>query len=256
LVLSEETSQYKTQVDYYKNAVIIAGCGNMGQLTDVSFSHGKKINVAVHPIDETIKENEELKQYANQQTENAEKTLKKIVGNVGSFHKDCDPTGNIVTDAYRWYYKTEVAIINGGGLRSKLPENEITLRDIFAVLPFENEVIPVKITGEELQRMIEEISTRIPPQVSGMSYEITNAKPKTIGQIKINGKPIKQEQLYTVAVPDFVILGGNGITPTSKEKWISTKMPYEIDSEILQQYLQYHKNITAPVCDRITLIEK
>ncbi len=59
---------------------------------------------------------------------------------------------NLVTDSWLWYYpNADLAISNLGGFRDEIPPGEITLADIVAVLPFENTLIEVELTGAQVQ---------------------------------------------------------------------------------------------------------
>jgi 2',3'-cyclic-nucleotide 2'-phosphodiesterase (5'-nucleotidase family) len=49
----------------------------------------------------------------------------------------------------------DVAIVNGGGLRrSAIGEGELRVRDIFELLPFENALVTLELTGEQLSTLL------------------------------------------------------------------------------------------------------
>ena len=56
--------------------------------------------------------------------------------------------------------KPDASYVNYGGLRASLPQGEITVGNIFELMPFENELVLIKITGESIQKMADRIAGR------------------------------------------------------------------------------------------------
>ncbi len=105
---------------------------------------------------------------------------------------------NMVTDAWLAAYPAaDVALANRGGFRQDIPAGEITLSTIVGVLPFNNVLIDVELTGAQLIENIECCS----PVVGGMT---------TIGGYALaDGTPIDREATYHVLVNDFMYAGGD-----------------------------------------------
>ena len=147
--------------------------------------------------------------------------------------------GNFTTDAMRKKYGTDFAYINGGGIRDKFPAAtylpadktynrpgadkvapfDVTLGDALAVYPFGNTVGISVITGENLWKALENGVSNWPgdgrfPQVSGLKFTFDTSK--AVGSriqsvTKSDGTAIaKDGKEYTIAVPDFMIYGGDG----------------------------------------------
>lgn len=157
--------------------------------------------------------------------------------------------GNLVADAMRVTYGTQVAIMNGGGLRSPLPSSyapantalrrqtaaggpfqqgppfDIVLGDIYTLLPFGNIVVTKSVTGSTLWAALENGVSRWPasdgrfPQVSGMRYTFDPRLPagSRITSLELNTgggftSIPKDGTLYTLAINDFMNQGGDGYT--------------------------------------------
>jgi len=131
--------------------------------------------------------------------------------------------GNLVADAMRVTSKSDVAIMNGGGIRAGRvypPGTKITRRDVLAEMPFGNRVVTVTITGAALKRAIENGLAQLPnaggrfPQVSGMTVAATLSRPggERVTAIRVGGAPLDETRLYTVATNDFLARGGDGYT--------------------------------------------
>lgn len=113
-------------------------------------------------------------------------------------------------------FKPDAAYVNYGGIRASLPEGEITVGHIFELMPFENEIVLVKITGESIRLMADRIAARGGEGVAGMTIGIRDNK---AGTITIGGKPVENEVSYWLATNDYVASGGDQMSmlATSKE---------------------------------------
>jgi 2',3'-cyclic-nucleotide 2'-phosphodiesterase (5'-nucleotidase family) len=131
--------------------------------------------------------------------------------------------GNLIADAMRASTKADVAITNGGGIRGgKLypPGSTITRRDVLAELPFGNRIAVLESTGADIKAAIENGLSRAPspaggfPQVSGLKIEADIGRPpgKRVVSILVDGKPLDEKKVYTVATNDFMSRGGDGYT--------------------------------------------
>ncbi len=129
--------------------------------------------------------------------------------------------GDIIADAMRAQTDADVAVMNGGSIRSGAvyaAGNEITRKDILAELPFDNRVVRLNLTGAELRAALENGFSGLPapagrfPQVSGMQIEVDASRPvgSRMVSIKIDGKPLDDAKVYSVATNDFMARGGDG----------------------------------------------
>ncbi len=100
------------------------------------------------------------------------------------------------------YPNADVAITNLGGMRDALPAGPITIGDIIGVMPFDNVLIDVKLTGAQLQEVISQQEGRA--AVGGMHRQglrwILNR----------TGEPLQDDAIYHVLVNDFMYAGGDG----------------------------------------------
>jgi 2',3'-cyclic-nucleotide 2'-phosphodiesterase (5'-nucleotidase family) len=131
--------------------------------------------------------------------------------------------GNFIADALRLQNNAEIAIINGGGIRANKqykPGDKLTRRDILAELPFGNKSVVTRVTGKavwaSLENGVSQVEQRAGrfPQISGIKATVDyNAPPGArITAIEVDGKPIDETRVYTVATNDFMVRGGDGYT--------------------------------------------
>jgi 2',3'-cyclic-nucleotide 2'-phosphodiesterase (5'-nucleotidase family) len=105
---------------------------------------------------------------------------------------------NLVTDAWLAAYPADIAMTNPGGFRQSLPAGEITLADVVGVLPFDNTLVDVTLTGAQVIASYEHGH----PAIAGMTAR---------GGYKLaDGTPIDREAIYHVLVNDFMYAGGDG----------------------------------------------
>lgn len=137
--------------------------------------------------------------------------------------------GNLVTDAVRARMKTDVALMNGGGMRGNRlykPGTVLTRKDILGEMPFDNTLMVLRISGSQLRAALEHGVARVGeqsgqfPQVSGLSMVYAPKRPagKRVLSVKIGGKPLDPKSLYTLATNDFLADGGDGYTMLARAK--------------------------------------
>jgi 5'-nucleotidase / UDP-sugar diphosphatase len=128
--------------------------------------------------------------------------------------------GDLIADAMRWSAQTDVAVTNGGGIRSDKiysPGSTITRRDILAELPFGNRLVTLGMSGAALKAAIENGLSQLPnpsgrfPQVAGLEIEADVGRPagNRILSIKVGGAPLDMNKTYSVATNDFMARGGD-----------------------------------------------
>jgi 2',3'-cyclic-nucleotide 2'-phosphodiesterase/3'-nucleotidase len=121
--------------------------------------------------------------------------------------------GNLVTDAIRSEMKLDVVFQNSGGLRADLPSGVITRGMIYEVMPFDNTVVTMKLSGREVRQALEEglRSGRV-SQVSGIRYAYDLDAPpmhRVVDVTLADGKPLDPDRDYAAAVNNFMAQGGD-----------------------------------------------
>ncbi len=126
--------------------------------------------------------------------------------------------GNMVADLVRETTGAQVAIINGGSLRTGLPAGEITARQVYAVLPFDSYLVAVKMNGRQLLETLEHGVSTVEreegrfPQVSGLRFSFRADRPAghRVMTATVNGQAIEPTKEYTVGTIDYMAAGGDG----------------------------------------------
>ena len=122
--------------------------------------------------------------------------------------------GNFVADAYRAAADADVGLQNGGGIREGPPlHGEVTLADLVSVLPFEEPVVVVELTGRELLETFSEadgaeLDFGEPhwwhAHLSGASLRWDEESGELVEAL-VDGEPIDPDRRYTVATAEYLL---------------------------------------------------
>lgn len=100
----------------------------------------------------------------------------------------------------------DVAVVNVKGLRSGLPQGRITVANIFQLMPFENEVVLVELTGDAMLQLFRHMAAMGGDGVGGATFVIRD------GQVEnplIGGVSVDPSRNYCVATSDYLANGGD-----------------------------------------------
>ncbi|WP_235846913.1 5'-nucleotidase C-terminal domain-containing protein [Neobacillus soli] len=181
--------------------------------------------------------------------------------------------GNFITDgmlakAQSINPDTLISVQNGGGIRVTLPAGNITVADVFKVLPFGNTLGIMDLKGSEIKEALEYSVKDAPAtafggflHVSGMKFTYDSSKPagQKIQTIEVKGKDGSYTALdltkhYFVATNVFTAKGGDGFTMFEKAyKEGRVSEPGYVDWEMFNDYIaaQPNKTVNAQVEGRI-----
>jgi 2',3'-cyclic-nucleotide 2'-phosphodiesterase (5'-nucleotidase family) len=97
-------------------------------------------------------------------------------------------------------------VLNNGGLRTSLPQGEITRKKIFELMPFENEIVVLTLTPENTQELINYIARSGGVPVAGIKIGIQKNEAVNIF---VNGKPFDKNKNYKIVTSDYLAEGGD-----------------------------------------------
>ncbi|NLU38463.1 MAG: hypothetical protein GXX78_06180 [Bacteroidales bacterium] len=129
------------------------------------------------------------------------------------------PLSNFISDLLLAWGKTftktnqptisiDFSLVNIGGLRTSLPQGEIQVRNIFELLPFENELVFVQLKGNQVNILLDHLASRDGEGVSGTTFGIKKGKAV---EVTVGGNPVDNNKLYWVLTNDYVANGGDGM---------------------------------------------
>ncbi|MGA2668718.1 MAG: bifunctional UDP-sugar hydrolase/5'-nucleotidase [Ignavibacteria bacterium] len=198
------------------------------------------------------------------------KDMLKVIGELksdwkASYSKESN-LGQFEADMFRERTGTDIAFINGGGLRKSLANGDITVSDIWEINPFGNDIETFSVSGSMLEQMlINHIRLKMIEQeqqgageildVSGMTYTFNSKKIEedslnTEISITFSGQPLDRNKMYSIATNSFVtsqFVNFFGEFP-AKPEFKTTGL---IDRDIIIDAVKMLKTIDSPLEKRI-----
>lgn len=120
--------------------------------------------------------------------------------------------GNFVCDALAFAASKEfkdlnpaIVIVNRGGLRANLPEGDIKVVNIFELMPFDNEMVILRISGEKLLEFISLFEDK-KHFFSGLKVTLKDNK---VTELLAENAPIERSGMYTLVTSDYLYNGGD-----------------------------------------------
>jgi len=126
------------------------------------------------------------------------------------------PLGCWVTDVMRESSKADIALQNGGGLRTGLAAGPITSGNLYEVMPFDNTLYLLDMTGAQIKAALEYgiyNKTFGMLQFSGLRVKYDQSLPEGHRVVSVclnDGSALVSEKIYRVATNDFLVAGGDG----------------------------------------------
>ncbi len=116
--------------------------------------------------------------------------------------------------------KVDAAILNIGGIRNNISEGDILVRNIFEVMPFENEMVIVKMKGEDIQGIFDyyEKHQKNNP-VAQLNIIVKDGK---LIEGLINGERPQTGKTYYIATSDYLAMGGDSMYFFEKGETVKT----------------------------------
>jgi 5'-nucleotidase/UDP-sugar diphosphatase len=174
--------------------------------------------------------------------------------------------GNLISDAMLEKTRAagaQLALMNGGSIRTTIDAGQITLGELIEVQPFGNTITLVTITGAQLWAALENGVSQLETvagrfaQVAGIRYSFDAAKPvgsRVTGVEIADGQsyaPIKPDATYRVVTNNFMLTGGDGysVLQAGANK-LDTGF---IDVDVTAEYVRAHSPISPAVQGRILI---
>ncbi len=103
-------------------------------------------------------------------------------------------------------FKPDISYFNYGGIRTFLPKGEITVGKIFELMPFENEMVFLKLSGTQVQNFLNGIARGGGDSLGGIHFIISDNKAKNV---MVGEKPLIPDSFYWMVTNDYVAAGGD-----------------------------------------------
>jgi 5'-nucleotidase len=172
--------------------------------------------------------------------------------------------GDFLADSLREAVGADVALLNPGGLRADIDAGPLTFGDVYEVLPFDNTVALVTLSGDELKRLLQAAygAKKGVFQVSGLKVRLHRCPgpDRFLSATLTNGRPLEPAKLYLVTMPDFLARGGDGLAraleplPPGRIDLGQTR-PRTLRDELITYWQGRKAPISAPSLGRISYVD-
>ncbi len=182
--------------------------------------------VDYYKVEYPIEENSQLSEVLYPYLDEVEAKLSEVIGSsagVFPFDKQASrsddyPIANMVCDGMREQTMVDIVLQNAGGVRTGLDKGDITKKEIYEILPFDNTVVIIDIKGSVVMEAIEHGAAMGPGsgaflQTSGLTWTLTEQDDGTFvpSDVKfLDGTPLDMDSTYTIATNSFMKTGGDG----------------------------------------------
>jgi len=116
--------------------------------------------------------------------------------------------GKTEAQMYNMQIVPDVSFFNYGGIRAGLPKGNITVGKAFELMPFENEMVFIQLSGMQLQQFCDLIAESGGGSVAGVRFIISNKKAKNV---TVGGNPVQAENKYWMVTNDYAANGGDDL---------------------------------------------
>ncbi len=170
------------------------------------------------------------------------------------------PMGNLVVEAMLEESGADAAMSNYGGVRAEIKAGDITARDVFKVMPFDNKIVLMKVKGSFVKELMED---RVAGNSNGMLVAGLKAvidKNRTdrerVVTLEIADRPLDPDAEYTLAVSDYLAEGNSGFgrLTTVPEEFVAQTGVAIRDAMI--RYIQKHSPVDLQPDGRFRIIRK
>lgn len=126
--------------------------------------------------------------------------------------------GQWSSDVLKQTVGADIALQNGGGLRTSIPAGMVTMGQFYEVMPFDNTLVTAEMTGEQVLRVLEygihneKIGML---QFAGIKVIYDASMPagkRVVEVVMTDGHPLQLKGKYKVVTNDFMASGGDGFT--------------------------------------------
>ena len=146
----------------------------------------------------------------------------------------------------------DIVLLNYGGIRSIISKGNISEKTAFELMPFENSIVVLELSGLSIIKMIDYLrKVKLQHPISGLQITLNNDY--SVNEVKINGVSIENEKKYYVATTDYLLEGGDKmyfLAETTKTTDINYKM-----RDILIDYFKKYDTIKLKSDNRFIRIK-
>lgn len=145
--------------------------------------------------------------------------------------------------------RVDLAFVNMGSVRGEWLPGNLTFGQIYTVMPFENTLVVITLTGENLIELCDSIVSYGAQGLAGMRMTAVDGR---LAEVTVGGKAVQPDKTYTVATSNYMTGGADHMTALTRysDYWDSKQLIRDLYIQIAKE----QDTIRAAVDGRVTIL--
>lgn len=174
-----------------------------------------------------------------------------------------DITSLVVNSILKFIPQADMAMQNAGSVRKGIKKGDISINQVYQLLPFRNKLILIKLSGQQIKEVLEQAvdfslsksgSKAAYPYAANLRWNLHAYKPKgsRVNKLEYKNKEtgnwelLPEDKSFTLVINDFISKGHDGyilFSKISSKDKNNTQINY---TELFLEYLREQKTIRKP----------
>lgn len=148
----------------------------------------------------------------------------------------CNPIYNKISKE-----NIDIVLLNMGGIRSIVSKGEISKKTAYKLMPFENQILLLKLKGDLIMEMVEYlIREKKSHPIYGLQIQLDENY--NLKKLNVNGNELDLNSFYNVATTDYLLKGGDNMDFFAKNS-----KTFDLKVKMRDVLVKYFQNIDTLV---------
>jgi 5'-nucleotidase/UDP-sugar diphosphatase len=207
-------SHTRVEKEQVHNGILITQAENKlkyGTLIRLAVSSDGTVQKSMQLIDIRNSKNEKPAIRAIVDKYNDNPVLNQVIATATDDFSSSEELGYLMADAQRAAAGADIALMNPGGVRiDRLSKGPVTIKNVYELDPFGNELVVTKLTGEEVLSLLKAawlVDDKSPVYPSGIIIKVKVNQDRDLKELTVmteNGEPLDKNRVYSVAMNSYM----------------------------------------------------
>jgi 5'-nucleotidase/UDP-sugar diphosphatase len=207
-------SHTRVEKEQVHNGILITQAENKlkyGTLIRLVVSSDGTVQKSMQLIDIRNSKNEKPAIRAIVDKYNDNPVLNQVIATATDDFSSSEELGYLMADAQRAAAGADIALMNPGGVRiDRLSKGPVTIKNVYELDPFGNELVVTKLTGEEVLSLLKAawpVDDKSPVYPSGITIKVKVNQDRDLEELTVmteNGEPLDKNRVYSVAMNSYM----------------------------------------------------
>lgn len=223
----------------------------------------KKTETEVVEVDKETKADPEIQRIITPYKDKLDAEMNVIIGQADTTltkQKVESTLGNFVADLIQekaseaWGKPVDISALTTGGLRAPINKGDITVRQVYELMPFENFIWILELNSEQCRQLFEYLAEN---KNMAISNSVAVVEGQQLKKFYIDGYAFDPNRTYTLAISDYLANGGDDLT-FLKDATRLRKLDLKYRDAIMDYIRELDKEgqtVDADIQGRVKLVE-